>query len=68
MALVEIFIGENELKPDFVGDFDFLPRIGEYISRERDGYFKYFHVREIWFRSKGETDAYQTCVRVDLDD
>ncbi|MFM5884383.1 MAG: hypothetical protein ACKOQ3_03450 [Novosphingobium sp.] len=68
MASVEFYIGKNELEPDFVGDFEFLPRVGEYISRDRDGYFKYFQVKEIWFRSKGETDTYQTCVRVELDD
>ena len=68
MPLVEIYIGENEREPDFIGDFDFLPRIGEYISREREDYSKYFQVKEVWYRSKGETDAYQTCLSVELDD
>ncbi len=68
MPLVEVYIGENEHKPDFVGDFDFLPRIGEYVSRERNDYFIYYKVKEVWYRSKGETDAYHTCLRVEPDD
>jgi hypothetical protein len=68
VPLVEVYIADNELKPDFVGDFDFLPRVGENISRHRDDYFTYFEVKEVWHRSRGETDAYQACVCVELDD
>jgi hypothetical protein len=68
MPLVHVYIGENDHEPEFVGDFDFLPRIGEYISRARDGYFKYYRIKEVWHRSKGETDNYETCLSVELED
>ena len=68
MPLVEVYIGENEQKPDFVGNFDFLPRTGEYVSRERDDYFIYYQVKEVWFRSRGETDDYQACIHVEIND
>ncbi|MCW1402383.1 hypothetical protein OKA06_08610 [Novosphingobium sp. MW5] len=68
MPLVHVYVGDNDSDPEFVGNFDFLPRTGEYISRQRDDYFKYFHVVEVWYRSKGETDDYEACISVHLRD
>jgi hypothetical protein len=68
MAKVEIFTGRDELKPFLVGAFDVMPRTGEYLSIEADGYFHYYHVREVWFRREENGDTFQPCLRVELDD
>lgn len=67
MPDVEIY-EKDELKPLFLGDFAFLPRIGETISKEMGGYFNYYNVVEIWHREEGETGIFRACVRVELDD
>lgn len=67
MPMVEVF-GEDEMKPLFVGEFPFLPRIGEYISKDVGGYFSYYHVVEIWHREEGETGVFHACARVQIDD
>ncbi len=51
----------------FVAEFDSVPRVGETISKEAGGYFKYFDVTEVWYR--GESGGrFQTCLSVRLDD
>lgn len=71
MPVVEVYQVEarNDLeKLLFVGDFDFLPRQGDHIGRERDGYHRYYDIVKVWFRSEGETDTYRACVEVVEDD
>jgi len=67
MPSVEVF-GTNEATPLFKGDFEFLPRKGEYISKDAGGYFSYYNVMEVWFREEEETGLFRACVRVELDD
>ncbi|WP_294233325.1 hypothetical protein [uncultured Sphingomonas sp.] len=52
----------------FEGDFAFLPRRGDTISKERGGYFDYYTVVEVWHREDGETGRFRACVRVTADD
>lgn len=67
MVMVEVFIGEEET-PTFTADFEFLPRIGEYLSRDIDGYFTYLNVTEIWHRQDGGTGKFTPRLRVERDD
>ncbi|SLJ86245.1 hypothetical protein [Novosphingobium mathurense] len=66
MPTVEVY-EKDEMKPLFVGDFAFLPRHGEYVSKEMGGYFRYYKVVEVWHREGGETGIFQACVRVEID-
>jgi len=68
MPTVEVYMVDNENEPAFVAQFDFLPRAGEYISRDRNDYFTYYRVNEVWFRSTGKTDTYQACLSVKIED
>lgn len=45
----------------------FVPRIGDYISIERDGVYSYYDVKEVWLRLQ-EGSAGVACVLVDLSD
>ena len=65
---VEIFDKEDAVTPMLVGEFPQLPRAGEYLSIDRDGYFKYYRVVEIWHRTGAEDVIFQPCLRVELDD
>jgi hypothetical protein len=68
MPQVEVF-GKDELKPLFVANFDFLPRIGDTVSKDVGGYFSYHKVVEIWHREQeGELGTFRTCIQVELDD
>jgi hypothetical protein len=67
MSKVEIY-GKDEMKPLFEGDFPFMPRLGETISKDVGGYFDYYKVVEIWYREEGETGVFSACVRVEEDD
>ena len=67
MPTVEVF-GKDEMMPLFQGDFPFLPRRGEYISKDAGGYFSYYNVVEVWHREEGETGVFHACVRVEIDD
>jgi hypothetical protein len=64
---VEVY-GKDEMRPLFEGDFVFLPRHGETISKEMGGYFDYYKVVEVWHREEGETGTFRACVRVEIDD
>lgn len=45
MSTVEVFLdSEDEDAPLFSAEFAFLPRIGEHISRDMQGYFDYYDV------------------------
>jgi hypothetical protein len=67
MPTVEVY-RQDAMKPLFEGDFAFLPRHGETISKETGGYFEYYKVVEVWHREEGETGTFRACVRVELDD
>ena len=67
MPNVEVY-EKDEMNALFQGDFPFLPRLGETISKEMGGYFNYYNVVEIWHREVGETGFFQACVRVKIDD
>lgn len=67
MPKVEVY-EKDELAALFVGDFAFLPRIGETVSKEMGGYFNYYKVVEIWHREDDETGIFSACVRVEIDD
>lgn len=68
MPQVEVFEGDKSTNLTFVSEFGFLPRAGEYLAKEMDGYFRYYNVMEVWHRQDGETGAFQACIRVELDD
>ncbi len=67
MPTVEVY-EKDEMKPLFEGEFAFLPRNGETISKEMGGYFEYYEVVEIWHRDEGETGAFRACIRVEIID
>lgn len=69
MPAVEAFDRKDALEPLFTADFDFLPRIGEYLSIDTTpGYFKYFNVVEVWHRQDTEGGVFRACIRVEETD
>ncbi|MBB4838010.1 hypothetical protein HNP52_001061 [Sphingomonas kyeonggiensis] len=68
MARVEIFRGKDDLEPFLTSEFGFLPRIGEYLAIEADGYFHHYNVVEIWHRRDEGGGDFIPCIRVELDD
>lgn len=69
MPTVEAFDQKDALAPLFTADFEFLPRIGEYLSIDTPpGYFKYFNVVEIWHRQDTESGVFRACIRVEETD
>lgn len=48
-------------------ELPFVPIAGEYISIEREGYFKYYFVTERWIRIE-ESNSTIACVSVKLKD
>lgn len=66
----ELFAGDKDnptaLQPA-VGEFPQLPRIGEYLSIDRDGYFEYYRVVEVWHRCD-TGNVFQPCLRVVQED
>lgn len=67
MPTVEVY-EKDENRALFSGEFAFLPRQGEYISKEMSGYFNYYNVVEIWHREEEETGVFRACIRVEIDD
>lgn len=67
MPTVEVY-EKDELTPIFEGEFAFLPRLAEIISKEMGDYFNYYKVVEVWHREEGETGVFRACVRVEIDD
>ena len=67
MIIVEVY-ENDENKALFEGEFVFLPRHGETISKDMGGYFSYYTVAEVWHREEGETGVFRACVRVEIDD
>ncbi|BBD02862.1 MULTISPECIES: hypothetical protein [Sphingobium] len=68
MALVEVLEGEDLEKLLFVAEFDFLPRVGEHLARDIDGYFRYYHIVKIWHRQDATDGVFRACLLVTLDD
>ena len=68
MHKVEVFVGETVDAPAFTAEFSFLPRVGEYLSKDTGGYFEYLQVVELWHREVAATGQYVACVRVRRDD
>lgn len=68
MARVEIFRDADDLEPFLGSEFGFLPRIGEYLSIEGDGYFSGYKVVEIWHRRDEGGGDFIPCLRVERDD
>lgn len=69
MPAVEAFDQVDALEPLFVAEFEFLPRIGEYLSIDTPpGYFRYYKVVEIWHRQGTEGGAFRACIRLEEDD
>lgn len=66
MPIVEAFDHEDALKPLIVAEFEFLPRIGEYLSIDTPpGYFKYYNVVEVWHRQDSEAGVFRACMRIE---
>lgn len=63
MPTVEAFDHEDASEPLFVAEFEFLPRIGEYLSIDtQPGYFKYYHVVEVWHRQDTQGGPFRACM------
>ena len=68
MALVEVIEGEDSTGALFVAEFDFLPRVGEHLARDTDGYFQYYNIVKIWHRQDTADGSFRACLLVTLDD
>ena len=65
MPQVSVF-GDDEMTPLFMAELTFMPRIGEYLSKDAGGYFRYYHVVEAWQSEDLETaGVFHACVRVE---
>ena len=65
MPTVEAFDHEDASKALFEAEFEFLPRVGEYLSIDTSaGYFKYYNVVEVWHRQDKEGGVFQACIRI----
>ena len=69
MAVVEAFTNRDAVEPLFTAEFDFLPRIGEYLARDTaPGYFVHYNIVEIWHRQDTEGGPFRACIRVEVND
>lgn len=69
MPIVEAYDDKDALKPLFTAEFEFLPRIGEYLARDTPpGYFVHHKVVEIWHRQDTEGGVFRACLRIEVDD
>jgi hypothetical protein len=68
MLQVEVFEGEAADVPIFTAEFSCVPRVGEYLSKDADGYFAYYNVVEVWHREDSGTGRFSPCVRVQRED
>ncbi len=65
MAQVSVF-GEDEMTPLFTAELPFMPRVGEHLSKDAGGFFRYYHVVEAWQAEDLEMPgAFHACVRVE---
>ena len=49
-------------------EFDFLPRVGEHLARDTEGYFNYYNIVKIWHRQDTAEGTFRACLLVTLDD
>ncbi|GAA4759709.1 hypothetical protein GCM10023306_00150 [Novosphingobium ginsenosidimutans] len=69
MPIVEAYDDRDALEPLFTAEFEFLPRIGEHLSREvPPGYFVYFKVVEVWHRQVTAGGSFLACMLLELSD
>ncbi|MXO70766.1 hypothetical protein [Alteraurantiacibacter buctensis] len=68
MPLVEVYEGDDDSQLLVTADFDFLPRVGEYISHDAGDYFRYYDVVEVWHRAEPGNARFRACARVVLRD
>lgn len=69
MPIVEAYDDSEDSKPLFTAEFDFMPRLGEHLSRDTPpGYFVYYEVVEIWHRQDNESEAFRACIGLRLKD
>ncbi len=69
MPIVEAFDSKDALEPLFMAEFEFLPRIGEYLARDTPlGYFVHYNVVEIWHRQDTEGGVFRACIRLEVND
>lgn len=69
MPIVEAFADREAVEPLFTAEFDFLPRIGEYLARDTaDGYFVHYNIVEVWHWQDAEGGAFRACIRLELND
>jgi len=64
---VEVF-DDGEIESElFHGEFDAIPRVGETITRDAGGFFRYFEVLAVWYREDSDGKV-QACLSVKLND
>ena len=69
VPIVEVFDDKEAVEPLFTAEFDFVPRIGEYLARDTpSGYFVHYNVVEVWHRQDNEAGAFPACIRVEIND
>ena len=69
MPTVEVILdSEDTDDPLFVAEFAFLPRVGEHIARDTQGYFDYYDVVKVWHRQVGADGTMTACVAVKIND
>ena len=69
MPLVEVMDDRDAVEPLFTAEFDFLPRIGDYLARDAPpGYFVHYNVVEVWHRQDEVSGPFRACIRVELTD
>jgi len=68
MPLVEVFAAPDMDQPLFVAEFAFMPRCGDGLSRDTEGFFRYYKVAEVWHRQVGGNNPFIACIRVEADD
>jgi hypothetical protein len=64
---VEIYTSDSEMIPLMIGDFHSIPRIGEHLAIDTEGYFNYYNVIKVWHRSVLGSN-FVACLEVQLDD
>ena len=68
MPAVEVYDEKDDSHPLFVADLAFLPRLGEHLSQDAGGYFRYLFVTKVWHRQSFDDGLWHTCVLVKVDD
>jgi len=69
VPIVEVFDDKEAVEPLFTAEFDFIPRLGEYLARDTPpGYFVHYNVVEVWHRQDNQAGAFRACIRVEIND